>query len=154
MLTRSTAHRIENAPRTPTNETRGPSSWMMNAPKTIVFGAFVTSAAADRKDLVEVGHVNGWAVAGKNREPWVSIDHLVGLLALSTLSALTGGQPSFGHPSMRGDVVLSTDADGHQAGELRTFDPYGQPLGPDGAVDAQNMPDNSPGSLDYGWRLT
>ncbi|MDX8033271.1 PA14 domain-containing protein [Lentzea sp. BCCO 10_0856] len=59
--------------------------------------------------------------------------------------------PSFDHPSVRGDLVLTTDAAGRQAGELRTFDPYGQPLKPDGTVDPQNVPDNSPGSMDYGW---
>ncbi|GHG32025.1 MULTISPECIES: PA14 domain-containing protein [Amycolatopsis] len=59
--------------------------------------------------------------------------------------------PSFDHPSVRGDLVLSTDAAGHQAGDLRTFDPYGQPLTAGGAVDSQNVPDNSPGSMDYGW---
>jgi RHS repeat-associated protein len=59
--------------------------------------------------------------------------------------------PSFDHPSIRGDLVLSTDAAGHQVGDLRTFDPYGQPLKADGVVDPQNVPDNSPGSMDYGW---
>jgi RHS repeat-associated protein len=59
--------------------------------------------------------------------------------------------PSYDHPSVRGDLVLSTDAAGHQVGELRTFDPYGQPLTADGTVDPQNVPDNSPGSMDYGW---
>ncbi|WP_233224144.1 PA14 domain-containing protein [Amycolatopsis sp. BJA-103] len=59
--------------------------------------------------------------------------------------------PSFDHPSIRGDLVMSTDAAGHQLGELRTFDPYGQPIKADGAVDGQNVPDNLPGSMDYGW---
>jgi RHS repeat-associated protein len=51
--------------------------------------------------------------------------------------------PSYDHPSVRGDLVLTTDAAGRQAGALRTFDPYGQPLA--------DVPDNSPGSMDYGW---
>ncbi|WP_410603193.1 PA14 domain-containing protein [Amycolatopsis sp. lyj-90] len=59
--------------------------------------------------------------------------------------------PSFDHPSIRGDLVLTTDAAGHQTGDLRTFDPYGQPLTATGAVDTQNVPDNSPGAMDYGW---
>jgi RHS repeat-associated protein len=38
-------------------------------------------------------------------------------------------------------------------GDLCTFDPYGQPLRAeaDGTVDAQNVPDNQPGKMDYGW---
>ncbi len=59
--------------------------------------------------------------------------------------------PTFDHPSIRGDLVLTTDTTGHQAGALRSYDPYGQPLAPSGAVDTQNVPDNSPGSMDYGW---
>jgi RHS repeat-associated protein len=54
-------------------------------------------------------------------------------------------------PSVRGDLVLTTDNTGHQSGDLRTFDPYGQPLRVDGTVDAQNVPDNQPGKMDYGW---
>ncbi|MFI9382107.1 PA14 domain-containing protein [Kutzneria sp. NPDC052558] len=50
---------------------------------------------------------------------------------------------TFDHPSVRGDLVLTTDAAGHQVGDLRTFDPFGQPL--------VGVPDNSPGSMDYGW---
>ncbi|MBB5857214.1 RHS repeat-associated protein [Amycolatopsis umgeniensis] len=58
---------------------------------------------------------------------------------------------SYDHPSVRGDLVLSTDTAGHQVGDLRSYDPYGQPLTATGAVDPQNVPDNSPGSMDYGW---
>ena len=74
-----------------------------------------------------------------------------GVLYTSKVGSDGAFTPSFDHPSVRGDLVLSTDAAGHQVGELRTFDPYGQPLKADGAVDAQNVPDNSPGSMDYGW---
>ena len=59
--------------------------------------------------------------------------------------------PSFDHPSGRGDLVLTTDAAGRQVGDLRTFDPYGQPLKADGTTDADNVSDNLPGSMDYGW---
>ncbi|KZB79175.1 hypothetical protein [Amycolatopsis regifaucium] len=67
-----------------------------------------------------------------------------GVLYISKIGDNGAFTPSFDHPSIRGDLVLSTDAAGHQVGELRTFDPYGQPLRADGAVDAQNVPDNSP----------
>ncbi|GHG14283.1 hypothetical protein GCM10017567_35000 [Amycolatopsis bullii] len=74
-----------------------------------------------------------------------------GVLYTSKVGSDGAFTPAFDHPSIRGDLVLSTDAAGHQAGELRTFDPYGQPLTTAGAVDTQNVPDNSPGSMDYGW---
>ncbi|MEV4049798.1 PA14 domain-containing protein [Amycolatopsis sp. NPDC049688] len=74
-----------------------------------------------------------------------------GVLYTSKVGSDGAFTPSFDHPSVRGDLVLSTDAAGHHAGELRTFDPYGQPLAASGAVDPQNVPDNSPGSMDYGW---
>ncbi|MDT7800397.1 MAG: hypothetical protein QOI78_3830 [Actinomycetota bacterium] len=74
-----------------------------------------------------------------------------GVLYTSKVGSDGAFMPSFDHPSVRGDLVLSTDAAGHQVGNLRTFDPYGQPLAPSGAVDTQNVPDNSPGSMDYGW---
>ncbi|MFK0243398.1 PA14 domain-containing protein [Amycolatopsis azurea] len=59
--------------------------------------------------------------------------------------------PTYDHPSVRGDLVLTTDVSGRQVGTLRAFDPYGQPLSSTGAVDPQAVPDNSPGSMDYGW---
>ena len=73
------------------------------------------------------------------------------MLYTSKLGSDGAFTPTYDHPSVRGDLVLSTDAAGHQVGDLRTYDPYGQPLRVDGAVDAQNVPDNSPGSMDYGW---
>ncbi|WIY02434.1 PA14 domain-containing protein [Amycolatopsis mongoliensis] len=66
-------------------------------------------------------------------------------------TAMGASASSYDHPSVRGDLVMTTDASGHRVGELRTFDPFGQPLRSNGAVDSQNVPDNSPGSLDYGW---
>ncbi|WP_328614435.1 PA14 domain-containing protein [Amycolatopsis sp. NBC_00355] len=88
---------------------------------------------------------------GNGRLTSLSLSLPGGVLYTSKAGSDGAFTPSFDHPSVRGDLVLSTDADGHQAGELRTFDPYGQPLKVDGAVDAQNVPDNSPGSMDYGW---
>jgi RHS repeat-associated protein len=66
---------------------------------------------------------------------------------------LTNQNPTatWDYPSVRGDLVLTTDNTGHQSGDLRTFDPYGQPLRADGTVDPQNVPDNQPGKMDYGW---
>jgi RHS repeat-associated protein len=55
------------------------------------------------------------------------------------------------HPTVRGDLCLTTAADGTQLGALRTFTPFGEPLKADGVVDPDNVPDNSPGQMDNGW---
>ncbi|WP_232376107.1 PA14 domain-containing protein [Amycolatopsis aidingensis] len=55
------------------------------------------------------------------------------------------------HPSVRGDLVLTSDGEGRQDGPLRHYGPYGQPIGADGAVDPDAVPDNQPGEMDYGW---
>ncbi|TNC25093.1 PA14 domain-containing protein [Amycolatopsis alkalitolerans] len=55
-------------------------------------------------------------------------------------------------PSVRGDLVLTTNNSGDQVGDLHQYDPYGNPLDPaTGAVNNQAVPDNTPGSNDYGW---
>ncbi|MEU0531328.1 PA14 domain-containing protein [Amycolatopsis tolypomycina] len=74
-----------------------------------------------------------------------------GVLYVSKVGSDGAFTPTYDHPSVRGDLVLTTDAAGRQAGGLRTFDPYGQPLDAAGGVDTQNVPDNSPGAMDYGW---
>ncbi|WP_189157109.1 PA14 domain-containing protein [Lentzea pudingi] len=47
------------------------------------------------------------------------------------------------HPSIRGDLSLTTDDGGLQVGGLRTYSPFGEPLA--------DVPDNQPGDMDYGW---
>ncbi len=49
------------------------------------------------------------------------------------------------HPTVRGDLSLTTGADGKQAGALRTYSPYGEPQ------QADDVPDNLPGQMDHGW---
>jgi RHS repeat-associated protein len=66
-------------------------------------------------------------------------------------TAPAAGQPTWDHPSVRGDIVLTTDLAGKQSGELRTYTPFGEPLSATGAIDPQNVPDNEPGKMDYGW---
>jgi RHS repeat-associated protein len=55
------------------------------------------------------------------------------------------------HPTVRGDLTLTTDAAGVQIGDLRTYTPYGEPLTTAGVVDPDNVPDNQTGQFDYGW---
>ncbi|MGW6445471.1 hypothetical protein [Lentzea sp. NPDC055074] len=52
---------------------------------------------------------------------------------------------------MRGDLALTTGADGEQVGALRTCTPFGEPVKSDGAVDPGGVPDNMPGQMDNGW---
>ncbi|WP_158889743.1 PA14 domain-containing protein [Amycolatopsis anabasis] len=54
-------------------------------------------------------------------------------------------------PTIRGDLALTTDSAGKQVGDLRTYTPYGEPLNPAGTVNPDNVPDNQPGQMDYGW---
>lgn len=59
--------------------------------------------------------------------------------------------PTWDHPTVRGDLSLTTDANGRQLGELYTYTPYGEPITTTGAVNPDNVPDNQPGHMDYGW---
>jgi RHS repeat-associated protein len=62
-----------------------------------------------------------------------------------------GTTPTLDHPSVRGDLCLTTDSAGHQSGPLRTYTPFGDPLTPTGTVDPDVDPDTQPGQSDYGW---
>jgi RHS repeat-associated protein len=62
-----------------------------------------------------------------------------------------GGATTWDASSIRGDLVLTTNGSGHQVGALRTYTPYGQPLTTAGNTDKNNVPDNQPGAMDYGW---
>ncbi|HYQ68088.1 PA14 domain-containing protein [Actinophytocola sp.] len=62
-----------------------------------------------------------------------------------------GAQQTWDHPTVRGDLCLTTDPTGHQTGPLRTYTPFGEPLSPTGAINPDSVPDNQPGQMDYGW---
>ncbi|WP_442875926.1 PA14 domain-containing protein [Amycolatopsis sp. NBC_01488] len=62
-----------------------------------------------------------------------------------------GAAATWDASSIRGDLVLTTDSSGHQVGALRTYTPYGEPLTTSGNTDKDNVPDNQPGAMDYGW---
>jgi RHS repeat-associated protein len=59
--------------------------------------------------------------------------------------------PEYDHVTIRGDICLSTDATGKQAGPRYSYDPFGQPLRTDGTIDPQAVPANQPGKMNYGW---
>ncbi|WP_409467124.1 PA14 domain-containing protein [Amycolatopsis sp. GA6-003] len=67
------------------------------------------------------------------------------------LQTTQNATPAWDYPSVRGDLVFTATNAGVQQGDLRTYDPFGEPLTPAGAADPQNVPDNSPGKMDYGW---
>ncbi|WP_232285575.1 LamG-like jellyroll fold domain-containing protein [Saccharomonospora marina] len=69
----------------------------------------------------------------------------------ATVPAGEADHAGWDYPSVRDDLVLSADDTGSQVGPLRRYGPYGQPLGSDGAVDPDEVPDNQPGDMDYGW---
>ncbi|SDC59148.1 PA14 domain-containing protein [Actinokineospora iranica] len=58
-------------------------------------------------------------------------------------------EQTFDHPTIRGDLCLTTNTTGTQVGALRTYGPYGEP----GIFNTDNdgLPDNQPGHMDYGW---
>lgn len=62
-----------------------------------------------------------------------------------------GTPTTWDHATIRGDLSLATDTSGRQVGALRAYSPFGDPLGSDGTVNTDNVPDNQPGEMDYGW---
>ncbi|SER12773.1 RHS repeat-associated core domain-containing protein [Actinokineospora terrae] len=51
------------------------------------------------------------------------------------------------HPTVRGDLTLTTTSTGIQSGSLRTYGPYGET----GTTSNDGVPDNQPGHFDNGW---
>ena len=52
------------------------------------------------------------------------------------------------HPTIRGDLAVTTGPTGAQIGTLRSYGPYGET---DPTSGNDGLPDNQPGHLDYGW---
>ena len=53
------------------------------------------------------------------------------------------------HPTVRGDLALTTSPSGTQASDLRHYGPYGEPVA--GSTANDSLPDNQQGDFDYGW---
>ncbi|RBY95864.1 hypothetical protein DQ237_12020 [Blastococcus sp. TF02-8] len=108
-----------------------------------------TTTAGDSADEVRYGYSAGGDTAD------LAFDGAMTLLTRSV--SLPGGvlftwKPdaaarTWDHPTIRGDLSLTTDASGVQVGELRTYGPFGETLTSvgDGAAN------NQPGQMDYGW---
>jgi RHS repeat-associated protein len=71
------------------------------------------------------------------------VEQTVGLPGGSSVTRRPGSTDVWSHPNLRGDVAATSGPSGAKIGATFTYDPYGSPLG--------TLPDNSAGSLDYGW---
>jgi RHS repeat-associated protein len=110
-----------------------------------------TSASGDTATDVRYGHTGDGdtadlALGPDNRVQSRSISLPGGVLYTWKPDTFT-----LDHSTVRGDLALTTGADGKQVGALRTFTPFGEPLRTDGVVDPDNVPDNLPGRMDHGW---
>lgn len=54
-------------------------------------------------------------------------------------------------PDVRGNIVATCDDSGKQVGDSRAYTPFGESLDTTGSVNADAVPDNQPGQMDYGW---
>ncbi|KFU82039.1 RHS repeat-associated core domain-containing protein [Amycolatopsis lurida] len=54
-------------------------------------------------------------------------------------------------PDVRGNIIATCDDTGKQVGDSRAYTPFGEPLDTTGSVNADAVPDNQPGQMDYGW---
>ncbi len=107
----------------------------------------------------DVSSLLGYTGAGDTAD--VSLSAVDGRL-LSRSVVLPGGvlhtvrggdgaaQPTWDHPTVRGNLFLTTGPDGNQLGGLREYNPFGEPMS-GGAVAPDAVPDNLPGDADYGW---
>ncbi|MCO7219495.1 PA14 domain-containing protein [Klenkia sp. PcliD-1-E] len=59
----------------------------------------------------------------------------------------TASARTWDHPTVRGDLSLTTDSNGKQAGALRTYGPFGESL----TAAGDGMANNQPGEMDFGW---
>lgn len=55
------------------------------------------------------------------------------------------------YPNIHGDITCTANSTGVKQGAAFTYDPFGQPMSPAGAVSKDSVPDNSAGKFEYGW---
>lgn len=71
------------------------------------------------------------------------IQRIIGLPGGALLTR-GGGVSTWSLPNAHGDIVLATDDSGTSQGQARTYDAFGIATG-------TGLPENAPGSFDYGW---
>lgn len=142
---------FDGADRHLTARTTGPQaadvSYVRDAADRIVRRA---ANAGDQQSVVVYGHTG----AGDTAD--LALDQNGAVLSRSVV--LPGGvlhtagpKPGWDHPSVRGNLFLTTDATGKQVGDLREYTPFGEPVRTDGTLDPDDVPDNQPGRMDHGW---
>ena len=71
------------------------------------------------------------------------------------LTASTGTDQVWSYPNLHGDVILTADKDGVRVGDRYRFDPFGQPIAPDGTIGTtvgdDTVADNSDEQADHAW---
>ena len=71
------------------------------------------------------------------------------------LTASTGTDQVWSYPNLHGDVILTADKDGVRVGDRYKFDPFGQPIAPDGTIGTttadDTVADNSDEQADHAW---
>lgn len=58
-------------------------------------------------------------------------------------------EQTWDHPTVRGDLCLTSLSDGKQTGPLRVYGPFGEAV--TGQTSNEGLPDNQPGNMDHGW---
>lgn len=71
------------------------------------------------------------------------------------LTASSGTDQVWSYPNLHGDVILTADKDGVRVGDRYRFDPFGQPIAPDGTIGTtvgdDTVADNSDEQADHAW---
>ncbi|MGW4065472.1 PA14 domain-containing protein, partial [Amycolatopsis sp. NPDC004747] len=113
------------------------------------------ATAGDQQTAVLYGYTGGGDSAavtyGADKRLLTRSLSLPGGVLLTLTYAGGTATAEYDHPTVRGDIVLTTDSTGNQVGQVFAYDPFGQPLRTDGAPDTNAVPANQPGKLDYGW---
>jgi RHS repeat-associated protein len=72
-----------------------------------------------------------------------------------SLSIPAAGGQVWAYPNLHGDTIVTTDAAGIRQGTRTSYDPFGQPIAPNGDIGTpvadDSIPDTSPGDADYGY---
>ncbi len=111
------------------------------------------ASSGDTRTVVLFGYTGDSDSAG------LTLDHEKKLLSrtislpggvLYTIRGETGAD-QWDYPTIRGDLAVSAGTDGKQAGPVRSYTPFGEPLTNTGSTDPDAVPDNQPGHMDYGW---
>jgi large repetitive protein len=79
----------------------------------------------------------------------------IGLPGGVTVSYVPGEADVWSYPNVHGDIAVVGDDAGDRVGDRYRYDPFGQPIAPDGQIGTliadDAVPDNIPGDADYAW---